>query len=520
MTIWGEGTMRRLSAVLVSLLLCSAQIGAAFAAPPAATIDDILEALQVRPQESDYVIVVDTSLSMRAEERYARVAEALGVTLTQLQPTDHVALITFDDGARVAYRGPRGDDPQAVLNELPAQPSGDQTDIGAGLELGLEELERPDAKAAGALVLITDGDLDTKPDSPFAEPTSEGWVDLKARAAALSGRDIATYALSVGEETDAGLMTGVFPDTQEIPVAQFADVLSDLRMQLLTFQAKQKLDPDLEAGALTAKFTDTKALGSGEHATTLQVSSTYGLLPTHLTGLAAEVTGSAPVTVEGLPDEVVLAPGQTVDLPLTLTVGEWDGSQSDLLVTAVADSSWSEVVRTELRTPVELALTAAPLQLVDEPVPAASEDAVAGETPQPSPSPTPLAPPPAETEQAELDPLPLIIGGAVLVLLALAALFYLSRPKLEGALTVLRDGQLVQELLLTGRSVTLTPPEPGMGPSGAASAAGKREQVIVKASVDGEKAVKAKLADGESVRVGEYELVYTGTRSRVLAKIS
>nr|WP_143571065.1 VWA domain-containing protein [Tessaracoccus sp. ZS01] len=513
--------MRRLSAVLVSLWLCSAQAGAAFAAPPAATIDDVLEALQVQPQESDYVIVVDTSLSMRAEERYARVAEALGVTLTQLQPTDHVALITFDDGARVAYRGPRGDDPQAVLNELPAQPSGDQTDIGAGLELGLEELERPDAKAAGALVLITDGDLDTKPDSPFAEPTSEGWVDLKARAAALSARDIATYALSVEEETDAGLMTGVFPDTQEIPVTQFADVLSDLRMQLLTFQAKQKLDPDLAAGALTAKFTNTKALGAGKHSATLQFSSTYGLLPAHLTGLAAEVTGSAPVTVEGLPDEVILTPGQTVDLPLTLTVDEWDGSQSDLLITAVADSSWSDVVRTELRTPVELTLTATPLQLVDEPAPAASEDAVAGETPQPTPSRTAVAPAPPDTEQAELDPLPLIIGGAVLVLLGLAALFYFSRAKLEGSLTVLRDGQLVQEMLLTGRSVSLTPPQPGMGPSGAVSAmAGKREQVLIKAAVDGGKPAKAKLADGESVRVGEYELVYTGTRSRVLAKIS
>ncbi|WP_345581139.1 vWA domain-containing protein [Tessaracoccus lubricantis] len=463
------------------------------------------------------MIVVDTSLSMKAENRYTTVVTALESTLEELQPTDHVALITFDDGARVAYQGDRGADPQAILDTLPAEPSGDQTDIGAGLELGLTQLERPDAHAVGALVLVTDGDLDAKPDSPFAEPTSAGWADLKQRAAALDTAELATYALELNTETDAALMTGVFPQTQEIPVGQFAEVLSDLRTELLAFQAKQQVDADLAAGSLSAQFDAAEPLGPGTHEATLRLTSAYAKLPTHLTNLTIERAGTAPVVAEGLPPEVVLAPGETIDLPVTLTVGDWSGAGSELRLAATIGTAWADVLTIDLRTPVELKLESAPLTLAAEPAPSPTPSVES----QPSPSPQPVE----DTAVEDPEPrgfglLPWLVLAAVAVL-ALAFLLFRSRTRLEGSLTILRDGQLVQELLLTGRSVPLAPPPGTGGPSGTVSGiSGKAEQVLVKAALPGEKPIKAKLNDGDSVRLGDYELLYTGTRSRVLAKIT
>ena len=497
--------MRRVLAAFSGCLLLLLGVGTASAAPPQpATLDEVLAALEVRRQPSDYVIVVDTSLSMREEDRYPTVIESLGSTLSALQPDDHVALITFDDGARVAYRGDLGADPQAVLGSLPASPSGTQTDIGAGLDLGVEELEREDANEVGALVLVTDGELDTRASSDFAEPTSPGWEALQLRANELAGREIATYALSLDEATDAGLMADVFPEVKLVPVGEFAELLSDLDNELLGFQARQRLESDLANGKLTAQFGNASPLGRGAHETSLQITSLYEFIPTYVTNLAAERVGSAPASVDGLPAELTIPPGETVEFPVTVTVGDWSGSSSQLSLAGSVATPWGDVLA-QLRTPFAATLESQPLEVADVPQ--------ATVTPSPEPE---AAVPEEPSPLAGLNwaLIGLVAGGALVVALLLA-IAVRKRPVLDGSLTVMRDGRVVQELLLTGSTTQLVPPG-GEGPRGSIAAmAWRSSRVFVKAQVGDEKA-RARLGDGERVQLDDYTLIYTAKRSRVL----
>ena len=494
--------MRRLLGLVCAALLLGT--GVALAAPPAATLDEVLAALEVRNDPSDFVIVVDTSLSMKAENRYRTVVDSLASTLDTMQPGDHVALITFDDGARVAYEGNLGDDPQAILDELPRSPEGTQTDIGAGLDMGMAQLERPDARPAGALVLVTDGELDTKPSSHFAEPTSAGWDELRERAGALDGKEIATYALSLDENTDAALMADVFPDVQQVPVGEFAELLSDLDNELLGFQARQRLESDLANGKLTAQFGNASPLGRGAHETSLQITSLYEFIPTYVTNLAAERVGSAPASVDGLPAELTIPPGETVEFPVTVTVGDWSGSSSQLSLAGSVATPWGDVLA-QLRTPFAATLESQPLEVADVPQ--------ATVTPSPEPE---AAVPEEPSPLAGLNwaLIGLVAGGALVVALLLA-IAVRKRPVLDGSLTVMRDGRVVQELLLTGSTTQLVPPG-GEGPRGSIAAmAWRSSRVFVKAQVGGEKA-RTRLADGERVQLGDYTLIYTAKRSRVL----
>ena len=488
--------MRRLLGLVCAALLLGT--GVALAAPPAATLDEVLAALEVRNDPSDFVIVVDTSLSMKSDDRYTTVVDSLASTLGTLQPEDHVALITFDDGARVAYEGNLGDDPQAILDELPRSPEGTQTDIGAGLDMGMAQLERPDARPAGALVLVTDGELDTKPSSHFAEPTSAGWDELRERAGALDGKEIATYALSLDENTDAALMADVFPDVQQVPVGEFAELLGDLDGELLGFQARQRLEGDLTTAQATLTLGEGGQFAPGTHETTLTATSGYQHVPLYLGGLGVESSGGT-VTVEGLPEELVLQPGETVELPVTVT---HDGT-GDATPVATAETPWADALA-ELRTPFEprLVLEAMTFSAPTEPAAPVESGVV------------PVNPPSGLFGMSW--GLLAGIAGAVIAGLLLLWLAFRKRPQLDGSLTVVQDGRMVQELLLTGSSAKLQPRDASAGPRGTVSAmTGKRSRVYVKAAAGGEKA-RARLGDGERVQLGDYTLIYTAKRSRVL----
>ena len=280
---------RRLTAgALVALALVSVPATAS-AAPDQDSLDDVVSALKVARKPSDYVIVVDTSGSMTTDGRYAKVKTALRSLLQELKPDDHVSLVTFDTGAKVLYRGNISKGRYGALEALPVTPTGDLTDIGAGISAGLGELEAPGAKDLGALVLITDGKLDTAEGSDYRTADSAGWSKLRKRAEAISAKhQIAGYAIALESAADAALLKKVLPKATDIPAKDIDERLSELDSALVRFQAAQRLQPDLEHGveaSWSGELTDLPESG-GSTTAEVTLTSTYERIPVEVSDLA------------------------------------------------------------------------------------------------------------------------------------------------------------------------------------------------------------------------------------------
>ena len=142
---------RVLVAVLVGLLL--AVVGG-LPATAEENLDAIAATLGIEDQATDYILIVDTSLSMQEEGRWGRARDALSGLADSLTPDDHVTLITFDDGAQTVFAG---DAPSTntLLGDLPDEPTGTQTDIGAAIDEGVDALNRDGASEVAAFVLLT-----------------------------------------------------------------------------------------------------------------------------------------------------------------------------------------------------------------------------------------------------------------------------------------------------------------------------------------------------------------------------
>lgn len=120
-------------------------------------------------------------------------------------------------------------------------------------------------------------------------------------------------------------------------------------------------------------------------------------------------------------------------------------------------------------------------------------------------------------------PLPIVgaaLGGvAALEVLVTLVLFLRSRgPRLVGSLAISRGGVPVREFLLGGRSTDLahasTPGLTGRVTPGRGGAAG----VQVTGSAGGGR-TRARLADGETVRIGDYDVTYTTQHTRTMSMI-
>ncbi|WP_194793116.1 vWA domain-containing protein [Raineyella fluvialis] len=185
------------AALLLPLLVAVVLFGPipALAAPEQSSLQDVLTALSVKQEPADYVVIVDTSASMTDQGRYQRVRSGLSDMVKALGPDDRVALITFDSTPQVRRSlTALGSDRQGSISSLPAAPTGQATDIGAALATALDVMERGEIKKRGAVLLFTDGQIDTNPSSPYATVNSSGWGPLKQRAVKLQdSHDIAPW---------------------------------------------------------------------------------------------------------------------------------------------------------------------------------------------------------------------------------------------------------------------------------------------------------------------------------------
>ena len=208
--------------------------------------------------------------------------------------------------------------------------------------------------------------------------------------------------------------------------------------------------------------------------------------------------GDAPTFTATIPPSVDLAPGASSTVPVVVHVpANQSATTSTVSVSGTVQSSWGDALKS-------LGLTFAPTLTASI---SASSPGAASAPPTPAPA-------------AGLPPyaVPALIAVAALLVLGLLAA-RLRAPKMVGSMAVSRDGRLVREFLLAGRSTSLADPATPELSGTIGAAKGNGPTVAVDARTAQKQRVKQLLGDTQSVEVGPYRLTYTAQRTRTLSMV-
>lgn len=332
---------------------------------PAAAVDapvqreQVLKILAVDDLSADYIVLLDTSGSMK--DRWPSVRASLATFLSAMAPADHLSLITFDSVPAIRYSGPVGDSAAAV-GQLPASPTGAKTDLGAAIEYGLQEAGRPDASQVQTILMVTDGLQDAPRGSAYPSTTGAAWDGLRAGAdAGRSTHTVRAYALGLGGATDAAVLKSVYADAAivALPDDQLPAYLERVKEETRIAKARQLLTTDL-GGTVVATWSISEFdLDDGRADVQLTLASTTAYIPLTISSLAASVTGLTG-TVSGLPDDIVLQPGETQTHDVTLTwippqearIGRREITRDgSLQLEGSITTPWSDVLTSDLGLP-------------------------------------------------------------------------------------------------------------------------------------------------------------------------
>jgi len=263
---------------------------------------------------------VDTSGSMATNGLYPRVKSVLRTFLKGLRPTDHVEVYTFAEAVSPCLAPKRGR-PDAIVDCLPGDATGAQTDIGLAIDAALHGLERDDAAAVGAVVLLTDGEHRPGPGSAYTTNTNDAaWTALATRARALATRHhIEGYAINLGGATGATVLRRAVSTTTVLDptsVGQLNEYLDRAKAGVRRAKAREALAGDIGKG-VRASWTVAPG-GRVPAAVTLTLTSQASRLPLTVTGLRVSAPDGVVVTGD-LPRTVDLAPGESRSFRLSAT---------------------------------------------------------------------------------------------------------------------------------------------------------------------------------------------------------
>lgn len=474
--------------------------GVALAAP-AVKVDEVVAAVGLNSEPADYVLLVDTSGSMNQGGRYATVRRELRKLVAGLESDDRVSLVTFDSKAVPRFRGVIGKSPDAVVAKLPAKATGQHTDIGAAIAAGLTELERADTHRLTALILITDGEVDTADGSKYADVRSGAWKKLRQRADELGKRhEVAAYAVSLQSVTDAGLLNKVLPQAAEVSASQVGKRFAEVGGDLVRLQAAAALEAELAEPIRVAWHGDLGAAVASNAPTPLQLefSSPYAHVPVELSNFEVQAAPGLAVELTGLPEQVTLAPGEQVTVDARVVVSGSGGSERTMSLTAKVNSPWRKALEEGLGVKFAPALEGTVV------VPAA-----------------PLKLPPTLLSTVGW------VAGSLVALAALAWLgTILTTPRMDGLLTFRRDGRELADIVLSGRKSKLVAPEAaqdlvGLAGSVRGARGPSREQHAVRVDARfGAERVRGVIAEGDVLQMGDVEITYVSERRRILDMIA
>lgn len=340
-----------------------------------APVEDVLTALKVDEVSADYIVLVDTSITMRKDGRYGRAVAAVDMFVRTLSPTDFLSLNTFDTVAHPVWSGPVGSDPSGIVARLPKKPDGDWTDIGAAMQQSLDDLERPGAADVAAVILITDGKLDpdpgTRSSNPYFSKTSPGWKTLRDRAAAVGAKHtVNAYGLGLTSGTDIALLREVFPSAKlpDLPQSQLAALFDRAKQQARRDTATNLLESDTGSVELSWQMPEGALdLSTGRADANLVITSSYTRIPVVVLDLSAASTGEMDVQLSELSTGVPLAPGETKVLPVSLgwtVTDEFRAGKAQvtsgitLEATGTVVSPWEQTMAEDLNLAFAPALTA------------------------------------------------------------------------------------------------------------------------------------------------------------------
>jgi len=150
-------------------------------------------------------LVVDCSGSMAGAEKMTAVKAGLRAFVDRLRADDEVTLVTFSSDARLAAPRQRRGDGRWLCDAIERLAPDANTNLHAGLMLGLRELARGDGPAARRVLLLTDGIANTGVTAPDE-------IAAAARPLAAEGIDIST--IGVGQDLDVPLLQRLAGDAR------------------------------------------------------------------------------------------------------------------------------------------------------------------------------------------------------------------------------------------------------------------------------------------------------------------
>ncbi|GAA4719839.1 vWA domain-containing protein [Phytohabitans rumicis] len=309
-------------AVLAGLALGALLLAAPGPAAAGPSTDDIHRALGIDSVAADYIVLVDTSSSMQGA-RYAGVKTGLLSFLAALAPEDQVSLVTFDARATAVWTGPAGRSPQRIVDRLPKEARGTNTDIGLALEQAIRLLGRDGAPTIATVVLLTDGIHDPKRGSPYPFDKGYAWDQLRRTAQRLTKDSLSGYAIPLAGATGAKLLSKVVPGTVVLnPTAidRATQLLEQPKRKVQAVKARQRLGDDLTRGVVVTWPPEAGRLRAGRQELTVVLRSTTAHIPIEVRDLV--VSSDRPdVTVRPPDTTVTLEPNQSASVTLAV---EWD----------------------------------------------------------------------------------------------------------------------------------------------------------------------------------------------------
>jgi hypothetical protein len=343
-------------ATALACTLVAAGPGAVSARADPETLRDIERSVGIDDIPADYVILADTSQSMRADDRYGNLKKSLRNFFAALAPNDTLTLIAFDRKARVVHQGRVGDSPDTLVDKLPARADGTATDIGAALEQAVNALSRDQAPGIASVVLVTDGRHEPPKGSPYPTTSGYRWQQLRDRVQDLDKTVLKSYALPLAGATGTSLMGTVFDRPRKLNAAsagQVTELLEVPKREARTVKVREAVAPDNGRGLELSWSEAARELAPGANDVELVVRSTTAAVPLELSGLS--VTSDNPrIQVRVSDGRLAVAPQATVRVRAVIT---WDAGQRSYAYRDPVDASTTLRASGTVGTPWAATLT-------------------------------------------------------------------------------------------------------------------------------------------------------------------
>jgi len=333
--------------VAVTAALVGLSAATAVAEPTPAKSADVVKALALPNEPTDFVVLVDASSSM--SKRTGAVRAELAELMTIMEPTDRLALFTYDTSVTARYRGLVGDQGVQALSSLSRVKVG-WSDQGAAINAGIDELARDGANPQAVVVMITDGRPDPGPGSDYQSEQGKAWRDLIENGNRLAAqRPIASYLISLDRSADAQMLSQVFPGTRTFSSSSALRQIKTITSDLDHLRAGRMLGAELTAPIGVTWAGDFASGSAGWLPIRISIRSPYAHVPVVVNKLSVAATGGLRAEVSALPSSIELAPGQVKNLDAQIQLSG-DGDLRDLTLdfSASVDSPWRQVLTAAL----------------------------------------------------------------------------------------------------------------------------------------------------------------------------